>query len=131
SPCAKRAADRPLLLRGQSSRPLHLAAALLEGPSDFRAIDHLGDLEQVVRRRTLSLRLADEQGSEQLILASPVEGRVRPERDFEREMKVLQGLRHVERLERIRLRGGERAGPYRDIAEPSARRRYPAGAFLG
>src|ERR1700730_7145823 len=121
SPFAKRTADRPPLLRRRSSRPFHLAPALLKGPRDHRAVDHLGDLEKVVRRRTLSLRLADEQGSEQLVLAGAVEGRVWPERDFGRQMKVLQGLRHIERLERIRLRRGERAGPNRDIAEPGAR----------
>src|SRR5580693_9548513 len=120
SPLAKSTANRPPLLRGRSSRPFHLAPTLLKGPSHLRAVDHLGDLEKVVRRRTLSLRLADEQGSEQLILAGAVEGRVRPERDFERQMKILQGLRHIERLERIRLRGGERTGPYRDIAEPGS-----------
>src|SRR5580704_10772893 len=131
SPFAKRTADRPPLLRGRSSRPFHLAPALLKTPHDLRAIDHLGDLEKVVRRRTLSLRLADEQGSEQLILAGAVEGRVRPKRDFRREMEILQDFRHIERLERIRLRRGERAGPDRDVAEPGARGRHPAGAFLG
>src|ERR1700684_3989252 len=90
------AADSPLLLAGRSRRPRHLAAALLEGSCGFRAVDHLGDLEQIVRRRALSLRFADEQRREKLVLAGAVEGWVRPERDFGRQMKVLERLGHVE-----------------------------------
>ena len=54
------AANSPLLLAGSSRWPGHLAAALLKRAGRVGAVDNRGDFEQVVRRRALGLRLADE-----------------------------------------------------------------------
>ena len=72
-------------------------------PATSAPLTTLVTLNKIVRRRALGLRLADEERGEELILAGAIEGRVRPERDFGRQMEVLQRLRHVDRLQRIGL----------------------------
>src|SRR5574337_1603021 len=92
-----------------SSRPGHLALAFLERAGRLRAADRLGDLEQVLRLAPLGLRVADEKGGEELVLVGAIEGRVRPERDFRRQVEVLKRFRHVERFQRLGGVGGVRA----------------------
>src|SRR5271163_4208886 len=96
---------------GWSGRPGHLAAALLDRTCDRSAVDHVNHMKEIVRRRSTRLGVAHEERGEQLVLAGAIESRVRPKRDLGRQMEVLQSLRHVDRFQRIRLGGGECAGP--------------------
>src|SRR5690348_15859846 len=114
----RRATAGPPLLARRSSWPRHVAAALLERTRDLRAVDHFGDLETVVRHGALGLRLADAQRCQQLVLPGTIEGRVRPERDLWRQMKVLKRTHHVDGLKEIGHGVREGAGPCRYIAEP-------------
>src|SRR5580700_11980462 len=116
---------------GRSGRPGHLAATVLDRTRNRSAANDLSHMEEIVGGRTARLGVANKEGCEQLILPRAIEGRVRPERNFRRQMEILQGFRHVDCLQRVRLGRRERAGPDRHIAEPGAGGRHVAGALLG
>src|SRR5579872_5596480 len=69
-----------------SGWPGHLAAGLRERARDLGAVDDGSDLEQIVRRRALRLRVTDKERSQELVLVRAVEGRVRTERDLRRQV---------------------------------------------
>ena len=99
-------------------------------PATSTPLTTLVTLKRSSGAEPLGLGVADKERGDELVLAGAIEGRVRPEGDFGRQVEVLQRLRHVDCLQRLGLGGGERAGPGGDIAEPVARRRNPAGALL-
>src|ERR1700685_1377134 len=82
-------------LRCPSGRPSQAAAALFHGVGDLRAVDRRGNLEEVLGGGAARLRVADEEGREQLVLSRAIEGRVRAERDLRRQMEVLQRFGHL------------------------------------
>ena len=66
----------------------------------------------------------------ELALALAEVGPVRHQRDFRRQLEALHRLGHLHRIERLRLRGRERASVHRREAEPGARGRNVAAAPL-
>src|SRR5579863_7878029 len=94
-------APDPAAVSPSSGRPGHLAARLLDRACHLGAVDHGGDVEEIVRRRSLRLGVADKKGGEQLVLVRAIEGLVRPERDLGRKLIILQRLGHVDGFERF------------------------------
>ena len=77
-----------------------------------------------------SCGVADIERRHELVVAFAVERVVRHQRDFGRQLPVLQELGHLLRIERFRAVGGMRTGPGRNVAEPVPRRRHLAAVPL-
>ena len=131
APIVSRSAGRLRQSLGPSGRPSHLAAGSPRRSAPTRSpLTSWSTLNRSSGAAACACGVADKQRRHQLVLRRRGKRPVRHQRDFRRQLEALHRLGHVDRLERLGLLGGERAGPGRGIAEPGARGRHVAGALL-
>jgi hypothetical protein len=103
--------------------PCHLATDLGLRRGNRRPINDFVDVEEVLGILTPGLSMADVERRDQLVIARPIKGRARHQRDLGRQMEPAERSGELDRVKRIFLVGDESIAPGGRIAEPGSRGR--------